>query len=427
MQFLFYLVFFPSCIYFFFTKRRIDLFLFSFLSSVIYLFPAFLGYTMDPYDKADMNGIPIPDEAYVIYSLIFFVITITAIFYDINYGNDMVNKKRISIFENNKLLISCLLFSYFGCLMSIFKNGNIYFDDIDKVDLLARLDAKRDRWLMLMQHASILTLCISILRNKLLIVFLILPVFIFDFVFVGHRSTLAFAILTIIMVKSSSLGKLRIGKYILSLRGISIFFGVLFLGIFFLGIKDFLPFIKAGNIGEYLDYIGENTGAWLNFAFIFSEPSVIQATLTATINKNITNDFINPLDIVIGLVPFSVDMGIQRFGTYLSQEQTYPGLRWGTASNIWAFMWSSGRYYSLILYLLFFSSVLYLANRLYFFISGNFQIVLVWSMVIYLFYSNRNDLFYQLDMQKRIIGFSLIFNFLAYLLDVLTINNRNGK
>jgi hypothetical protein len=396
----------------------VDFTTFAFFATIIYLFPAFLGYTMDPYNKLDLDGIPIPDDAYLIYFLVFFFITITAVITDRTLIYQ--TKKTVLLFENKYFPIVCLAFSYLGFFMSIFSNGSIYFAELDKVDILESLDAKKDRWLILMQHASTLVLGISILSKRKLLILLVIPIFLFDFVIVGHRSTLAFCILTLLMIKIADIHKIRILSILFSIRGFAFFLLIVTIGIFFIGIKDIIPFIKNGNVAEIFEHIAGNAGEWLEYAFVFSEPSVIQATLSAVIEKNIKNDIINPLDIVISFVPFSVDMGISRMGTYLNQEQTYPGLRWGTASNIWAYMYSSGGYTSIILFLIIYSYILFVGNKMFLLIRSNCQFILGWSMILFVFYFHRNDLFFQIDMQKRVIAFSIIFYFFSEILVIFS-------
>jgi hypothetical protein len=147
-------------------------------------------------------------------------------------------------------------------------------------------------------------------------------------------------------------------------------------------------------------------------AFFRSEPFV-----TATIiNEVISNRYELPLehltDALAIAIPFAagLDAGPATFGS-MFQRDLFPEVTFGMAHNIWAQMYAIGGLVGVTIYAILFGLGIVALQHFMQRTRGSLAAFLALSAAYWAFYSHRNDFFYQLVLQRRIL-----FAFLAVLI-----------
>ena len=134
-----------------------------------------------------------------------------------------------------------------------------------------------------------------------------------------------------------------------------------------------------------------------------SEPFIIQTNLNETIRQHVHTDHIALRSIIksFGFSFNKLDFQDDKL-KYLSQEMIYPKLNYGTGNNIWAFIFSSEGWLGLIIFVLIFFSMILIGNLL---LNNSNKILKAFIVVFFVcicFYSHRNGLFFQIEIQKRV-------------------------
>ena len=87
---------------------------------------------------------------------------------------------------------------------------------------------------------------------------------------------------------------------------------------------------------------------------------------------------------------------------YFNQNLVYPKLTYGAGNNIWAFVFASEGWAGLIIFVFIFFGIVLIGNLLLYNSGKILKSFLIVSFVYFCFYSHRNDLLTQIEIQKRV-------------------------
>jgi hypothetical protein len=396
--------------YFFFFKSKFDLFSISFLSLSVYFSPALFGKVLNPYNFTFVN---LNFKVYFVFIIIFSILLLFSIFSDLLIRRKIGPKNLVLSFDPVFYKI-CFYISLSSMFIFIFTYNKFLFStNYTKSQMLDNILG--DRWhIIWIYTASIGFLyCLSKkIRVSKLYFYGFLLMFLINLI-IGHRSNVAFIFLTLITI---SLHNSNISLYKLFLKKFSHFLILFFSGSLFLLYKFVYPVFKFNYSYKLLnsDFIIDI----FYKSIFFSEPFLVQSTLNETIRFSIKSQAVSFEDFFVLFIPFSPEIFQinSNFSGYLNQTRIFPNLSWGTANNIWAFIFSSYDWLGLFLFIVFFCTIIFFSNFLFLRLVGFSKYFLTYNFVIFVFYINRNSLFTQLNFQKRVL---LIF-LLNYMLYVIT-------
>ena len=398
----------------FFTlrKRQFDFFTIAFFSSIFYFIPGYLGIVLD-YSKISHGAasiFPIYWECYIVYCLVQGFLIVGAFIHDtIRPFNRFVvhlpfNTRNVALYSN--------FLAYFGVIMAFLVHRDVLFMK-DKVKMLTLLEG--DRWTIIWSYCATFACIFSfIYGNKKLLMLSTVPL-ILD-LFVGFRSATLFSIIGIVTISLHNKGVFRLGEFIYKPKKLLYTLLFLFVGLFFFVYKSSLYWLKRGDYDSVIENVLTPAGLFSS-VLIHSEPYPINLTLHTVLQEQIKTDMIQPLDVLASTIFFSDLLGIQTDAHYLKQEDIVGRLDFGLASNMWAFMWSSGGWYFLIAFIFIFTCSLSLGSALLNSCNSFGKGVILFYFIVLAFYIHRNDFFIQFVIQKRILLFASFIFFLCLIHD----------
>ena len=385
MQIIFILVAISGAAYFLFALRKFDFFSLGFLSACFYFSPGFLGFTYR-FESGDYLN-EILDETYLVMIVVLVAIILGALIYDRTIKQ---RELEISLPKTNYTSQIALLLSLVGLLFTVYQSGSIFYLS-DKSIILEEIG----RWHIIWVVAAGIGAVISFIKKKYMVFFLCMLLILLD-VYVGFRVTVVLIVISLMVYVLSKEGKTRI----LSSRWkeMLVFLSSAFVILLY---KQFYILVK---LREW-DLIASrlmNFKAIMN-SFTQAEPFVIQATL----NEVIWQDFHVTVDHMSGilnnLIIFSPNLGIDTITfNSLFQPVLFPTVTSGMASNIWAEMWSTGGWILLIFFILIYVLFISLGSFLLNLTDPSIKGLVILLFSYWSFYIHRNDISYQITLEKRV-------------------------
>lgn len=214
--------------------------------------------------------------------------------------------------------------------------------------------------------------------------------------FIGFSSSLAIAIIALLMLRSMHSGRSRlIGRY-------GVIFSVLICAVFLFAYKGIYSAIKAGewtlvfdrltSASYYLDSIAE------------SEPFTIQAMLNEVIRRDFSTGFDSLISATYQLVIFAPELGARTVAFNDEfQKALFGDVGFGLGLNIWAQMFAIGGWLMVLAFGAAFSGSLAIAINWALRSSDTMRATIVVLMSPWCFYIHRNDLSYQISLEKRLL------------------------
>lgn len=399
MIFLFYLVNFIGLSYFLFKKRTFDFFSLTFFSQLIYFIPGFFGTTNYTIDRSIIENV-IVDGTYVILILfVVFLLLFTFIYDHSKFSFYDRNKtyKVNSIISEMMIAISLLT------LASIILTNGLLFFKLEKIDLMEYVSSN----LLLMETTASIAIVVAFLEKKKFILLLGFGILFID-IFIGFRFAFVISLVAILFIYTNNLGKIRLINFWK--------FGLLmfFLAYFVILIKQFLYGFKFG----FSDYSLQQfqTLEFYTNALIHSEPFVIMSILNEVVKNNFTIQLDNIL-VVLKIFPFMESIFNLETVNYnqLFQPVLFPYVNYGMANSIFAQFFSIGGYLFVIWFIFIYFCILFLGNS-YLLYSKYSKSIVVLLFSMQAFYIYRNDLLYQITLEKKYLVIFLIALLLNYLL-----------
>jgi hypothetical protein len=408
MQTFFIIISVIGLIYFFFVKRRFDWFAVAFISACVYFLPGFFGYT-SYLTLSGWDTSPINDTAYGIMLLVETAVLSGAVVNDLLIEDKGARTIAESSKGNGHILAVFLFLSLFGMGMMLLTTGSAIFDT-DKQAMLAQLN----RWYILFYTAVMLGCVLSFEYGNRVFFALFCLLALFD-VFVGFR--MAFAL---IGIGITTLWLFRRGKQRLLLSSWKPLIAVPAVALFLFFYKQIQFAVKYGDVALLKNLIFDP--ATYAAMFTQSEPFVVQSILNEVTQQNYTVGMGHLAGVLYQFILFSPELGMDAISfNDLFQPALFPESDYGMANNIWAEMWSSGGWPLLVLFVIVFVMVLKLLSVVTQSDRASKRAVVAVMASCWAFYIHRNDITYQIALEKRIVliaalAFSAAFFIKKYLL-----------
>src|SRR5690554_5760327 len=309
-------------------------------------------------------------------------------------------------------LFFCMALSLLGLFLLVLKSGGKVFF-LPKREIMKFISYDYIVWVFSATVGMVFS--VRTRSNKWLVFFLLLLLVSF---YIGFRSPLAISFIASLVIVSQREG--------LNLRriGLRYFLLIILIGLAFFLYKGFYSAIKMGNYDVLKDRIFSLD--YYLFIFQSSEPVVNLSILSNVVESDL---YIGPSDLlrILTIATLFMEELFQGFGNFNSviQPLFYSDISGGVGSNIWAYWYAVAGWGGLLFFIFFYGFSLWWLSWLHR-SSGLY----VSSLVAYLgaywaFYIHRNDLIYQLSLERRVL---IIFS-LIYLVSVLfsNITNRKGR
>ncbi|MDB9317336.1 hypothetical protein [Nodularia spumigena] len=340
---------------------------------------------MDPSNK--QNKIAVIDETYLIMSVVLLSIIIGAILID---TSRKPNTSSLQLLKFSYFFTPIMSFlAFLGLIMSLPLISTAIIT-ADKNEVLSYAG----RNLILWQTASILG-CVSAYCNLRRVCFFLCLLCLLLNVYIGFRSSMAIVIISICVFHLFNMGRQR-----LLIKHWKTSLLILLVGLLFLLYKQVYVIVLLQRWDILLSRLTD-IDFYIN-AITESEPFTTQAILNEVVKTGFSLDISAFSSVANALLLFAGD-GSKSFNAYF-QPVLFPDVSYGMAHNIWAQMWSIGRFPLLLMFIFIFNRVLFLGSwALHRFqdkiiISGLLPLLSYWS-----FYIHRNDLAYQINLEKRVI------------------------
>lgn len=393
-------------LFFLLKKRRFDFFSLAFISGCVYFMPGFFGDVLYPYAtiKTEAVGekVSIIPGAYLIMMLVMGGILISAIFFDSLSDQPL---RRIKFQGDKRATAIYLLISIASLALVLLTNGKSLFI-ADKNTMMESLN----RWIILFELSSLL-LFITAVQEKSRIMIFIGGVFLIFDMYIGFRSTTSIAIMATFLMLFHSAGRQSVmaQNYRYFMAGI--------VGALLLFVSKGIQFaIKSDQWDLVVDRLS-NPDFYL-FWITNSEPFITQAILNKVVAVDYRTGYEHILSALNQFILFAPELGAENisFNDFF-QTALFPNITtWGMANNIWAQMYSAGSWLGVLIFIIIFCLILGLLSRALLVLEGAGAVVLVTMGCYWAFYIHRNDISYQLLLEKRVLIFGLGVLILADLL-----------
>jgi len=413
LQLVFILISVFGLLYFSVAKRQFDFFAVGFFSACVYFIPGYFGFALYP---PDLGHVRLPakllDETYMVMIALLVVILIGAFLFD------FISKKskiKFSIKGGKYFVHVAIGLAVLGYLTTIYLSGYQLLST-NKREMMETLS----RWHILWVISASVGAVIALAQKKLGLMFVCVILLLFD-VFIGFRSSFALVLISLVVIALAGKGKSRL---ILKSKGLVLFsvMSALFIFIY----KNIYLAVKKGvwsNVADRLSSSNLYVESVLN-----SEPFTTQVIL----NEVIRTDFHVSGDHFFGLLNnlllFSPSIGLKA-DSFNSKFQPvlFAYHEAGMANNIWAEMWSVGGWLLLGAFIVVFVSVLFLGSYLLRISDPVIKGGVALFFSYWAFYIHRNDIVYQVTLEKRVFLVWLACVVLSYLLILWGRTLKNEK
>jgi hypothetical protein len=388
--------------YFLFGKRRFDLFSVAFFSACVYFLPGFLGYALYP-DLSSPNyyvGVPtnLVDEVYVIMMVVLFSIFFSGLYFDLTFRKKL--EQPISIKGSKNAAIVATVLAVVGCSLAFFTIGKTLFF-YDKAEVIKLIN----RWVILWETAASLGAVLAFVQSRRILFCICMFLLLLE-VYIGFRSAFAVTSIAIFCIWLNRKGKQR-----LAIKSWKVLILGLIFALFVFIYKFLLLFIKMGNLQTVTERLQKPEFYFSTIAQ--SEPFTIQAILNEVVKTNFYVGLEHLKGIIYQFMLFSPELGAEVVSfNNLFQPNLFPGIGWGMANNIWAEMWSSGGWNLLLSFIGIFVTLLFIGSSC---LSRPVDPTIKGGIALFLsywaFYIHRNDILYQLNLEKNVflVWFACVF------------------
>ncbi len=374
--------------YFGLTKRTFDLLAAAFLSSCVYFLPGHFGYVLYPTPQTLVES-SLLEETYLVMSLVMIAPLIGAILLD--YRQRRAPRETADAPTGYAPIGIMVVLTVLGLLGTL--TGGVDVVGSPKAELLRSLD----RWYALWGTTAVVGFVFSVDQRRKIETIFFSSVLLFD-MYLGFRVNAAIAFLSMMALILGRKGSQRV--VLTNWRQIA--GGIVVCYLFFL-FASIAWALRAHDFQLLADVLRE--GETYYKCLTQSEPFITQAILNAVIEFDYKVSAAHlGTAVIVMLVPFAPEIGFLPVSfNDLFQEALFPGLSFGMANNIWAEMWSGGGWVLLGVFVAVYTGLhIFLSsgalNR-----SRNVQVIVVITGILWGFYVHRNDLVYQVTMQRRLL------------------------
>lgn len=397
MEILYLIISIIGFIRFFVLKRRFDFLTIGFISQQLYFSPCIVQ-------------IFIKNSVFYLYTVhigVYFSGIILVLFFLIfsyNLNNDLYKGRKNSYinfgFEYHSFYAT--LIAILSFIVSFNQVGLILFTAA-KAEVLSSID----RFYILWTICSLYGMATSFIYKKKILLFINIFLILIT-IYIGFRSIAAIAVIGLLIltfVEGNKKLSLLFSHYKKIIIG-------LFAGLFFLIYKGLYIAIKFQNYDMVLDRLKD--GEFYRSVLLTAEPFGIQRIFSDVIKQNFYIGLENLDRFFLLFTLFGDESGIdtRSFNQYF-QPALYGDVGYGMGSNVWAHMYSSGGWLLFIIFSLLYTLSLRWFSKIIYRSNINYLPLIVCLGSYWSFYIHRNDLFYQLGLEKRILIVFVIVSILS--------------
>lgn len=399
MQPIFFLISVYGLFFFLVQRRTFDFVSAGFVGQVIYFMPGFYGYVINPYFPGMVPSISIAPTTYLIWNLAMGATIVTGMLYRPAKEEVWADLRTTDAFD---FTLIGVIVAAFGAELYL---GNGAILSADKFEVLEG----QSRLSLLYSSATQVAVIAFLLQRKW--VRLIIPVLMTLFsLYSGSRSELAIAMIAIAtyVARRNGVWTFARPRYLLVLGAIVL---VLFT------YKGLLVSYRAGRM-DIFDAALADQDFFAN-AVLGSEPYLTQSILNEVVIRDLT---MPPLSVLFSL-PAAIPLFAPLVGVNILparfdfQEQLFPNLSYGVASNIYAYFYATLGWLGIILFILLHCYALVLVSRWIARVKSPVVRVGMLAVGAFLaFYIQRNDLANTFSVMNRpIIALAIAWILSRYL------------
>ena len=390
--------------YFLFARRKFDLFSLGFFSSCLYFLPGLFGFVQRPTeDLLPPKEAPLAAEAYAIYCLVLFAVLAGGVLLD-RVAWRSASRLHLRIPGPGPVALVSLGLAYVGLFFVVSLGQKLL--EPDKAVLLQSLD----RWHAVLTTFATIAAVAGVAARRWAIVAASVPLFALD-LFLGTRTTTALAMMAAILVW---LAPQPASRAIPQHRRLALVAAAM--AFVFFGWQQLFPQLRVGNWSELVRRAA--TPSTYRTALVQSEPFTTQAILNEVLRKDYRVPAGHLLDVAALALPFYTEFFDKpsSFNDFF-QHDLFPGIRRsGLANNFWAQAIAAGGYVLLLTYIGLYVAVLAVGSLALRSSSPHVQAMAAIGGAYFAFYVHRNDLLFELLLERRFLGAYLGAVLLAALL-----------
>jgi hypothetical protein len=388
-------------------RRKFDLLAVGFLCSGVYLFPGIFGFTADRNFEGlvVLENRAIEPEAYLVMTWLLLLISAAGLLYDEVHGRrDRLGERATPRWFRLAAIVATMVGGV-GFAGTVVTAGPALLDP-DKSVVLAVLG----RWYVLWSAGALVGLLCSLQTRTWWCAGVCVALLAAD-VFVGFRNTAAMVtigVFTLFLARRPAGRLLARGNWGWITAG-------LLVGLFFFVYKGFYIAVKTG-AWEVIEELALDSEYVVESVLLSSEPF----NTTGTLNEVVRTDFHVGWDhyraLAYGLVPFAPELGGEEISfNDRFQPVLFPAREAGLASNFLAEAWSAGGRPAVAAVTLLYVALLWLGSRLLQRPEIGWRLFAAVFFPYWAFYIHRNDLLYQIILQRRVLAVFLFAIGLAWI------------
>jgi hypothetical protein len=373
--------------YFLLSHRRVDLFSLAFASSCVYFLPGFFGAV--PYGDGGDSTVPLESETYLVMSAVLAAIGVGAWMFEPHGGHATSRARSIADPVASQV---ALIVAMIGLVLTFRSDEGDLFS-ADKVEVMSAVS----RWFYMYAVSVSLAVVLSYLHRQWWTLLLSAVLLLFS-VYLGFRSHFAMTVIAVFLVHFQAQGAQRFlaRNQVATLLALTA-------AMFFFSYKFVYRMVK---LGEF-DIVAERLvdPQFHLQAIVDSEPFTTQMILNEVLRSQFETD---GAYIVEGLAAQSI-LFSERFGLEavafndLFQPVLFPDIDWGMASNIWAQMLAAGGWPLFLGFLGLFVLTLRTGSRWLETSRLTTRALIALGGSYWAFYIHRNDVGFQVILEKRVL------------------------
>ena len=389
MHDVFVVVAISGCAYFLFCLRQFDFLSVAFFSACVYFLPGFFGYTVAPVSAGLAVPVDLENQTYVVMLGVLMAIWAGAILFDLAGKGDV---RGWSLERSRAAALCTTLLAVIGFVLIWATAGEALFDD-DKIVMMESLN----RWHVLGATSAPLGAVLAFASRRWLLLTVCMALLMFD-MYIGFRVSFGIALIATFTLHLSRYGRQRLAVQNWRIGCLGIVF-VLILFVY----KQVYVAVKLGLWDVILDRLTD-TDLYAS-AILMSEPFNTQAILNEVIAQDFHVGMEHFQDVLFQFLLFSPELGgtSRSFNDFFQATLFSSELEYSMANNIWAEMISSGGWVLLGLFLGIFVLLLMLGSHWVRSSDANLAAGIAVVFSYWAFYIHRNDLLYQINLEKRTI------------------------
>ena len=383
------------------SKRRVDCYSLAFVSACVYFSPGFIGAVWgrgNILNHAEVYG--------VMTSVLLAIFLFSIAFSRKSVGPVTVRSSQFDVIAIRLVAVASVV-GLIGTYYSVGWSALSYRDKVAAMDKLVL-----NRWYVAFAVGSMITTVTAFRMRKWHFFILGLGLLFFD-VYVGFRSNFAMATIAIFLDHLHERGTIRL----VAQKKRIVLVGVMLAASIFV-YKFIYQRVKAGDFRSIEVSLRDTD--FLVSTLTHSEPFLTQAILHRVLKSNFRTDVSYiAYGVFVSAQPINVGL-FERPDTFNDkfQHRLFPGYRSGSlANNIWAQMIAAGDWPLFLLFLMIYSMSLAWGTRVLGRVATPFnRSTLCIGLSFWCFYIHRNDLGFQIHLEKQLIVLWAAIGAAAYLM-----------